>query len=47
MQQKRREGKQRFKKGGRGKLHQGVGALKTGDGTPLRTMVTIKLYNQN
>ena len=41
MEQKRREGKQRFlKKGGGGsKLGQGVGDLKSrGAGTPLRTM---------
>ena len=36
MEQKRGEGKERFKKGG--KLVQGVGALKRGGaGTPLRT----------
>ena len=29
------------------KLGQRVGALKWGAGTPLRTMVTIKLYNRN
>ena len=47
MERKRREGKQRFfkKRGGhqavsrdRGKLGQGIGALKWGAGTPLRTM---------
>ena len=40
MEQKRGEGKQRFKKGG-SKLGQRVGALKRGGaGTPLRTMPT-------
>ena len=39
VEQKRGEGKHRFKKGG-GKLGQGVGTLKKGEGTgiPLRTM---------
>ena len=41
-----RRGKKDFKKGW-GKLGQRIGALKGGTGTPLRTMVTIKLYNQN
>ena len=36
MEQSRGERTQRFKKGG--KLGQGVGALKRGAGTPLRTM---------
>ena len=36
-----------LKRWGRGKLGQGVGALKRGAGTPLQTMVTLKLYNQN
>ena len=39
MEQKRGEGKQGLRKGGGGKLGQGVGALKGGGGqTPLRTM---------
>ena len=43
MEQKRGEGKQRFPKGGLGKLDQGMGALKReGAGTPLRTWVNIK-----
>ena len=42
MEQKRGEGKERFKKGG--KLVQGVGALKRGGGagTPLRTKGVVK-----
>ena len=40
MEQKSREGKQRFKKGGGGKLGQGVGALKKGGvETPLWAMI--------
>ena len=42
MEQKRGEGKQRFKKGG-GKLGQGVGALKREAGTPLRIMFILIL----
>ena len=39
MEQKRWEGTQKLKKkGGGGKLGQGVGALKRGAGTPWRTM---------
>ena len=40
LEQKRGEGKQRFLKGG-SKLGQGVGALKGGTGSPLRTMTNL------
>ena len=43
VEQKRGEGKQIFKRG-RGRLGQGVGALKRGTGTPLQTVETFSAH---